>query len=266
MNNETPLVVAEQITNNALAVNQASKTRLQEIENIASLVDNFINHSRQIKELSALTTSSSSFTSSESKEVIELIKQLFELIKNMAFSIEQFSDIITTLNDKNHIITELVEVNDKISFQTSLLAINASIEAAKANEYGKGFSIVAGEVKKLAGMSKQSTINIGNTVEEITQITYNVSQKNQSVLTLAKDSVTVSEQAIQKLHELIASADTNLNNAQNIAQGVGHQLQDADAIQSKIHHLVEDTKKAIEGSATNINLGQSLVQQLSLKE
>jgi methyl-accepting chemotaxis protein len=76
------------------------------------------------------------------------------------------------------------------------------------------------------------------------------------------DSVAISKEAIDKLQYLISVSEKNSNNANNISGNVNNQLSNSDTIKYKISNLVEDTKKAIEGSHTNITLGQSLLDNL----
>ncbi|AXH13338.1 methyl-accepting chemotaxis protein [Halarcobacter bivalviorum] len=259
---EDSLNIAQNITNNAKNVNNASKTRLTEIQNIESLVNEFIERSNQIQILSENSLESSKVTSNESENVIILVEKLFNLINDMSTTIDEFSSIIEQLNEKNESITELVQVNNKISMQTNLLSINAAIEASKAKEYGRGFSIVASEVKKLANSSKQSTLDIGNEIDKITSMTKFVLTKKEAVKDLVKNSVNLSKEAIEKLKSLIEVAKENSTNSDTISCNVNEQLQSSDTIKDKITHLVEDTKKAIDGSQNNINLGENLVENL----
>ena len=262
LNLNESLNIAQDITNNAINVNSATKTRLSEVQNIEQLVNVFINHSNEIQTMSTFSLDSAKIASQESTNVITLIQELFDLINNMSNSIDEFSQTIKELNDKNNSITDLVKVNDKISMQINLLAINAAIEASKAKEFGKGFAIVASEVKKLAASSKQSTLNIGNEIDTIKQMTSSVTNKNDAVQVLVKNSVEISKDAILKLNNLILVANQNSENSNTISCNVTRQLESSDTIKSKIHNVVEDTKKAISGSQTNIQLGQALIQTL----
>lgn len=259
------LEIAQDITNNAQRVNSASKTRLTEIENIEQLVNNFINHSNEIQTMSDNSLNSAQLASKESTNIIDLVQSLFDLITKMSNAIDDFSHTINELNQTNNSITELVQANDKISMQTNLLAINAAIEASKAKEFGRGFAIVASEVKKLAAASKQSTLNIGNEINTIKKMTNLVTNKNEAVQLLVKDSVETSKEAIKKLENLIFVANENRENSTNISCNVHQQLENSDTIKSKIHNVVEDTRKAIEGSQTNIKLGQNLITNLEVK-
>ena len=262
LNLNESLNIAQDITNNAINVNSASKTRLSEVQNIEQLVNVFINHSNEIQTMSTFSLDSAKIASQESTNVITLIQELFDLINNMSNSIDEFSQTIKELNDKNNSITDLVKVNDKISMQINLLAINAAIEASKAKEFGKGFAIVASEVKKLAASSKQSTLNIGNEIDTIKQMTSSVTNKNDAVQVLVKNGVEISKDAILKLNNLILVANQNSENSNTISSNVTRQLESSDTIKSKIHNVVEDTKKTISGSQTNIQLGQAHIQNI----
>ena len=263
LNLRESLSIAQNITNNAMNVNKASKTRLNEIQNIEQLVNVYINHSNQIQEMSSQSLDSANLASKESNEVISLVEELFNLINNMSSTINEFSQIIHGLNEKNISITQLVQANDKISMQTNLLAINAAIEASKAKEYGRGFAIVATEVKKLAAASKQSTLNIGSEIDIIKTMTNSVTKKNEDVQKLVDNSVEISKDAIDKLKRLIEAASKNSKNSSDISCNVNEQINGSGTIINKISHLVDDTQKAIEGSQTNITLGETLVSNLN---
>ena len=254
--------IAQDITNNAQNVNEASRTRVEEILNIETLVNEFISHSNKIQSMSDQSLESAESATQESNTVITLVEQLYTLINEMSDAINLFSTTISDLNEKNKLITELVTNNDKISMQTNLLAINAAIEASKAKEFGRGFAIVAAEVKKLASASKQSTVNIGNEIDQITSMTNEATKRNEAVSSLVQDSVQISKEAIEKLQNLVLVSKQNSSNANNISCNVSDQLQDSNSIIHKISSLVADTKKAVEGSGTNIALGQSLLENL----
>jgi len=254
--------IAQDITSIAQNVNKDSSTRVVEIENIEQLVNKFISHSNQIQSMSDQSLESAQCATQESSTVISLVEQLHSLINQMSEAINLFSTTISDLNKKNQVITELVTHNDKISMQTNLLAINAAIEASKAKEFGRGFAIVAAEVKKLASASKQSTVNIGNEIDVITSMTNEATKRNEAVSSLVQDSIQISKEAIKKLENLVQVSKQNSSNADNISCNVSEQLQGSNNIIHKISTLVEDTKKAVEGSCANITLGESLLSNL----
>ena len=100
-------------------------------------------------------------------DVTNLEKAFIEL----ADSISNVELIIKNLNEKSDKVIEVTNVISKISEQTNLLALNASIEAARAGEAGRGFSVVAEEIRKLAEQSKSSSENIKGIIDAVTKDT-----------------------------------------------------------------------------------------------
>jgi len=256
------VMIANNMTNNAINVNNASKEKVIEIKDISDLTNKFIDKSRQIEEKSSTNYKTSQLSSTESENIILLIKKLSDTINSLDTIFEHFTTTIDSLTVANKEITELVSINDQISIQTNLLSLNAKVEAARAGDYGKGFSIVADEVKKLAASSKHSTQEIGKKIDDISNMTKSAKEHSDKSNELIDNSVSISLQAIEKLNYLIKLSQQNKQDSTEVQSIVDNQLKDSDTIQVKISDLLDDTKKAIEGSSKNIELGKSLLSRL----
>ncbi len=262
MKSDDSLDIANSMTTNAINVNQASKQKVLEIEKISKQVNEFIEKSNQIDEKSSENFKSSELSSKESENTIELIKELSSTINNIDTIFETFTDTIESLSIANKEISELVARNDQISIQINLIAINAKIEASRAGEYGKGFAIVADEVKKLAASSKQSTLDIGKKIEAITHMTENAKEQSDKSNELIDNGIKISDDSIVKLNSLIQLSSKNKADSIEVINIVNDQLKDSDTIKYKISELLEDTTKAIEGSSNNLKLGNNLLENL----
>src|SRR5206468_6485887 len=84
---------------------------------------------------------------------------------------ESIADSVVKLSEQGQAIGEIIATVNDLAEQSNLLAVNASIEAAKAGEQGKGFAVVAQEVKSLAEQSKQATAQVRNLLNDIQKAT-----------------------------------------------------------------------------------------------
>ncbi|MFD2231944.1 methyl-accepting chemotaxis protein [Alkalimarinus sediminis] len=191
------------------------------------------------------------------------MNQLSNNIEASARDITEFTTLLESLDESNKTISKLLESIKAIADQTNLLALNAAIEAARAGEHGRGFAVVADEVRQLANTSNESAEEIQREITKITEISNSVISKQQEVAEVINSSVTIANETMNNLSGLKEVANTSADAVQAVLQNISHQLHDAETIRSRVEHLVEETQEAIAGSEENVNLGQQIVSQLS---
>ncbi len=143
---------------------------------------------------------------SSMNEAIEAASRGVEAMHRIRAEVEGIAQGILSLSEKNLQIGEIIETVNGIAEQSNLLAVNASIEAAKAGEYGKGFSVVAGEVKALASQSQEATAQIRSILAEIQKASNSaVMVTEQGVKRVEEGGMLVDElgQTIRSLGEII---------------------------------------------------------------
>jgi len=133
-------------------------------------------------------------------EGIEIVQQLQKSNNNSLVASQKVSYEITNLNSKINQITQVMETIETIAEQTNLLALNASIEAARAGEYGRGFSVVADEIRKLAEQSKNATHQVQGVVLSI------VSETTKTV-----ETVEVTMDTAKKLNDDVVLTQSKFN-------------------------------------------------------
>ncbi|CAH0345363.1 methyl-accepting chemotaxis protein [Bacillus sp. CECT 9360] len=143
----------------------------------------------------------------------EAVEQVSATIQELAASTSILSESMNTISEQSKNVLESVSDIEKvanmvrgISDKTNILGLNASIEAARAGEFGKGFSVVANEIRKLAGDSKKHTEGISDSVSRIDQL---INRLNSSISTInseTENQSAVSEELSATMVEISANA------------------------------------------------------------
>lgn len=248
--------VVSEIGQNARAVNIASKER-------ADFLADLISTSEHIqKDLHSVGLEAQGCTRdladaggkiTQAREGITAISQTClsaaELVGHLGTAT---SDLTSKFNDIENLAQEI----SSISSQTNLLALNATIEAARAGDAGKGFSVVAGEVKVLAGSTEKAVESIATILSEMTR---SLAETRQLVET-AKEKLQLSDTQSADSLEQISSVETYLSDLTSRNEATSRQMTDRtaalDKVSTNLHQIRKDTENAIKGSARNIELAK----------
>lgn len=163
---------------------------------------------------------------------IENVRELKEQSENIAAVNVQVTEAMRALTDKTKEVSEITEMIFAISKQTNMLALNASIESARAGEAGKSFAVVAEQIRELAEQTRVSTENIASIIGELENNANNVVQ-------LVDDSV----QAADKQNEMIQLTAENFN---MLGNNITEMLQDVQEIGVRVNKLAENNGKIVE--------------------
>lgn len=169
----------------------------------------------------------------EGKNAVSETIDTMESIKDEVLGLE---DVIDNLNMAGKEISEIVNTITGIAYQTNLLALNAAIEAARAGEHGHGFTVVAGEVRKLAEESGEAAEDIGKKIKEM------LAKTGKAVETINRGAA--------KVIEGVNIANIAGNNLDKIVYSVGNvnkMIQDISAASTEQSHNIGSLRGSIEG-------------------
>jgi methyl-accepting chemotaxis protein len=167
-------------------------------------------------------------------------------LERVAGDINESATLIESLGQRSKQISSVVGVIREIAEQTNLLALNAAIEAARAGEQGRGFAVVADEVRKLAERTAMSTQEISTTVQAILDETSIAVRRMQAVSTSMAGSVGLAREAGDSLATIDARAQQTVETVQSIADSTREQS----SASQEIARLVENIAQMAEGSSS----------------
>jgi len=218
-------------------------------------------------------------TNQKAKHVSELGQRTAEISQNGLKSIEDavngmnrikeqmdsIADMVVRLSEQSQAIGEIIATVNDIAEQSNLLAVNASIEAAKAGEQGKGFAVVAQEIRSLAAQSKQATTQVRNILFDVQKAIGSAVMATEQGNKAVEEGVRLSTQAGESIEILAESVTEATNAAIQIAASSQQQLIGMDQVVSAMENIREasaqtaSTTKQTERAAHDLhNLGQRL--------
>ncbi|MFD1006964.1 methyl-accepting chemotaxis protein [Oceanisphaera ostreae] len=141
----------------------------------ASEITARVQRGQQAREASEVASVTATQTASIAEQGSRFLQASVATSSQIADDLEQATLVIQRLNEQARNIEEIVATISSVADQTNLLALNAAIEAARAGEQGRGFAVVADEVRKLAGRTSKATAEIGQVVQQNRELTVQVS-------------------------------------------------------------------------------------------
>ena len=156
----------------------------------------------------------------------------------IADSVQDSARIVEELGKQSESISAIVNVIKEIADQTNLLALNAAIEAARAGEQGRGFAVVADEVRKLAERTTQSTLEIARMIEQIQTGTVNAVRSMQEGSTRVQGGVKLTREAGESMNDIREGATRVISAIDGITLALNEQS-------VATHHVVENVGRVV---------------------
>ena len=242
---------ADQVDNAAQALLQASEDVAQRASrqsdaaaSMAASVEEMAVSIDQVKENAAEAHTISQTASQVSEEGAAVIHNAASEMRKISEAVQSSSQIVEELGRQSDHITSIVNTIREIADQTNLLALNAAIEAARAGEQGRGFAVVADEVRKLAERTSLSTTEIGGMVSKIQQGTHSAVASMESGVAQVGNGVKLANQAGDSINQIRDGALRVTSVVNGISDSIAEQSMAGNDIAQKLETIAQMSEES----------------------
>ncbi|HDY7737380.1 TPA: methyl-accepting chemotaxis protein [Vibrio vulnificus] len=220
---------SQNISSNIVQLNQTAVenekvliTHSAETDQVVTAITEMSESARSVAENVTQSNRITEGASKEAKQSLEIVNNAVSTVSALVNDVEEMSDRIVSMNHDANKISEVLNVIGEISEQTNLLALNAAIEAARAGEQGRGFAVVADEVRALAARTQNSTTEISEMLSKLLDGT---------------SSVVASMERTKQQCQSTASKTSEVSNSLNLMSG---SVRDIDDVSTQIAAATEE--------------------------
>ncbi len=244
---------SEAQTNNALQ--QKAHT-----EQAAAAVEEMAHSAQQVSNSAELTATSTENTSQNAMQGLSQMQTVSSVIIQLKDDMSSATVAVTELAQQANRVNEVMTVIRSIAEQTNLLALNAAIEAARAGEHGRGFAVVADEVRALAQKTQTST-------EEIEQILAAVKQGSESSVSTMNQGAERTDEVVGHISELASRLETlagDISGVRDLNSEVATAANEQSTVTSDIALLISGLHDSAEVQKEQAHQGQEVSQSLTV--
>ncbi len=215
---------------------------------IASAIEQMAASVRDIDDQARKTHEASEQASSQASEGEQVVRQAVDEIRSVAESVQESAGQIGALGQRSEQIGSIIGVIESISGQTNLLALNAAIEAARAGEQGRGFAVVADEVRTLAGRTHDAANEVTKQVQMIQSDIQGTVKGMETVTESVEHGVTLSQRAGEALADIRQGTTQTVERITEISDAISQQ----GSVSEDIARHIEDIRQMASSEGENI--------------
>ncbi len=249
---------AESISRVAESTVSAVNSQRRGTETVVSAMQQVETNAHEVKSYAESASDASASADSQAQLGTQMTETAIQAISRLTGEIEQASSVISKVGSYSTEVGTVLDVITSIAEQTNLLALNAAIEAARAGEAGRGFAVVADEVRSLATRTHESTLEVHKTIEQLQQEVSDAIQVMEGAQQSTHTSVDEVEKVSESLQE-IAEAVSGINTLNSQMTVSAQQQEQASA---EVNRSVQEIGEIAERTSTEARQGVDVSESL----
>jgi methyl-accepting chemotaxis protein len=235
----------------AKELTKVTNDQYSEIDQIATAITEMSSTATSVAESAGSAANSAKEAQNQGAIALETVSASSQAMSRLTQEINSASEVVQRVGEDVGEIVNILQVIENIAAQTNLLALNAAIEAARAGEQGRGFAVVADEVRSLAGKTQSSTEEIQNMIQRLEGGSHSAIEAMSSSLEQCVETEN-RQQETQKALQVISTAVLSINDQNTqIATAAEEQSQVSEDINQRITQISDQTKVLSEMAEKN---------------
>jgi len=254
---------SEEMSAISAQVSQAAATQGDQTSMVATAVHQMSVAVQEVARNAQATASNAADANKEARQGSELVQSNLTSIQGLSTSVEKAGEVIDTLHSQSDEISKVLGVIQSIAEQTNLLALNAAIEAARAGEAGRGFAVVADEVRSLASNTQKATESIRSMIDALQGGARSAVSAMQLSREQAQNSVSHAREAGEVLNHIAHAIEGIADGNVQISAATEEQTAVANEISQNISSLNDSIGEVVNGAEQSSLASRDLAQLAS---